>query len=218
MQSSCTHAFARPIHKRTVPPYCRARRRSDDHLGVECGRASPVLRVAAAICSSMLKEYVVPAGLLGELLLIGLLALLSMGLAGVLVLRRRQRGRRLAVLVLAVAVLVVVTGHSTRRIVGYCNQSNPHVDCVPDRLDGVLWRVYRPARRFYRSVQHFFAQSQKSSYHDQPTHHAHRPITPLDTTEAPRSDLRVPLSRDRGITALLRWSPAVPSGRCCTLT
>ena len=100
-----------------------------------------------------------PTNLQGEILTATILGLLSGLLLVLLFLRRQMRRRRQGVaLVVVVALFVGLSSHAAWRLEHYCNQSYPHVDCVSDRYDGVLWAIFRPMRRLYREVGQLFAQ------------------------------------------------------------
>ena len=100
-----------------------------------------------------------PMNLQGEILAATILGLLSGLLLVLLFLRRQMRRRRQGVvLVVVVALFVGLSFHAAWRLEHYCNQSYPHVDCVSDRYDGVLWAIFRPMRRLYRGARHLLAQ------------------------------------------------------------
>jgi H+/Cl- antiporter ClcA len=100
-----------------------------------------------------------PTSLQGELLIVTILGLLA-GLLFVLLLVRHRlhRPRQVVALILVAALFAGLSSHAALRLVHYCNQTNPHVDCVPDRYDGALWTVYRPLRRLYRGARHLVGQ------------------------------------------------------------
>ena len=99
-----------------------------------------------------------PTNLQGEILAATILGLLSGLLLVLLFLRRQMRRRRQGVALVVVALFVGLSSRAAWRLEHYCNQSYPHVDCVSDRYDGVLWAIFRPMRRLYREVGHLFAQ------------------------------------------------------------
>ncbi|CAA9321771.1 MAG: hypothetical protein AVDCRST_MAG93-5782 [uncultured Chloroflexia bacterium] len=66
----------------------------------------------------------------------------------------RRRKQRFAAFVLASGLLLGLSAHTAWQLEQYCSQRHPHVDCVDDSYDGLLWKVYRPMRRVYLELRH----------------------------------------------------------------
>ncbi len=66
---------------------------------------------------------------------------------------RTPRKKPIVTFLLVAGLFAGLMVHTTARIENYCSQAEPHVDCVSDRYDGPLWRVFRPMRRVYGRIR-----------------------------------------------------------------
>jgi hypothetical protein len=95
-----------------------------------------------------------PLELWSELVVIIMLGGLVVERGMQLVLKRRRPHRQgLVTLCLLLALVIGLSGHAAWRVERHCSSSFPHVDCIPDDYDDLLWRVFVPAKQRFKELR-----------------------------------------------------------------